>query len=307
MIDLYQISKSFGRVRALDDVSLKIRRGERVALIGSNGSGKTTLLRALLGLVRVSGTATIDGLDVARDPEGALRKVAYIPQVAPPIEATVAEFVRAQAALRAVAPSAIRDSAARLGLIMGQIERVRFRDLSGGMRQKLLAAVALAADAEILICDEPTANLDAAARSAFFEQVEARAADKILILCSHRLEEVERMVGRAVELCEGRVKRDTALTSLIANLRTFRVAVTLQGRARDAEDYLRAHGFAHEGRGRYTARLTRAQKVDLLAGLLREHEQSVLDFEVVRENELSLGEAEAALYDSQPRLKGVAS
>ncbi len=306
MIDLLHVSKSFGKVRALDDVNLSIGRGERVAFIGSNGSGKTTLLRALLGLVRVTGSAKIDGIDVARDPKAALGKVAYIPQVAPPIEATVAEVVRAHATLRSLTPRAAHDHAARLGLDLQQIQHVRFRDLSGGMRQKLLAALALASTAEILICDEPTANLDVAARSAFFEAVEERPAEGILILCSHRLEEVERMVGRAVELSEGRVKRDAALTRVIADLRMFRVAVTLDGRARDAEAYLRSHGFVHEAHGRFTASLSRAEKVNFVAGLLRGHQADVFDFEVRRTDEVPLA-AEADDFDSQPRLKGVGS
>ena len=84
MITVAQVTKRFGRVTALDGVTLTIASGEQVAFVGANGSGKTTLLRALLGLVRVEGRVTIGGVDVAREPEIALRSVAYIPQIAPP-------------------------------------------------------------------------------------------------------------------------------------------------------------------------------------------------------------------------------
>jgi ABC-2 type transport system ATP-binding protein len=208
MINVHRVSKSFGPVLALDDVSLRIEKGERVAFVGSNGSGKTTLLRTILGLLRVEGRVTIAGVDVAKSPELALKRVAYIPQIAPPIEAPVSEVVRAHAAIRGIDPKKTSETARRLGLDLEVIAKTRFRDLSGGMKQKLLAAMALATDAEVLVCDEPTANLDEESRNAFFEEVNRRPSDQIVILCSHRPEEVERLVDRVVEMREGRVARD---------------------------------------------------------------------------------------------------
>lgn len=203
MIEIRGVSKSFGSVRALRDIDLEIAPGERVAFVGSNGSGKTTLLRALLGLLRFSGRIEIHGLDVSREPARALARVAYIPQVAPPIEASVHEVVLAHTTLRGIQPTAVKSCAARLGLDLGEQQRTRFRDLSGGMRQKLLASLALATNADVLVCDEPTANLDVSARAAFFEQVAQRSSDGIAIFCSHRLEEVEGFVDRVIELREG--------------------------------------------------------------------------------------------------------
>lgn len=203
MIEIRGVSKSFGNVRALREVNLDIAAGERVAFVGSNGSGKTTLLRSLLGLLRFSGQIKIHGFDVSRDPARALARVAYIPQVAPPIEASVHEVVLAHATLRSIPPSAVAACARRLGLELDELRRTRFRDLSGGMRQKLLASLALATKADVLVCDEPTANLDISARTAFFEQLAERSHDSISIFCSHRLEEVEDFVGRIVELREG--------------------------------------------------------------------------------------------------------
>jgi ABC-2 type transport system ATP-binding protein len=218
MIDFVHVGKSFGPVRALDDVSLRIEPGERVGFVGANGSGKTTLLRALLGLVRVDGRVAISGVDVARQPELALRSVAYIPQVAPPLEAPVGEVLRAIAALRRIEPGAVSERAAQLGLSVDGVRRTRFRDLSGGMKQKLLAALALAADAQVLVCDEPTANLDRTARGAFFEQVAARKKGSITVLCSHRVEEIERLVDRVVELDGGRVARDDSARAVLRDL-----------------------------------------------------------------------------------------
>jgi ABC-2 type transport system ATP-binding protein len=208
MIQIQRVSKSFGPVVALQDVSLEIARGDRVAFVGSNGSGKTTLLRALLGLLRVAGRIDIAGEDVAVRPELALRHVAYIPQISPPLEAPVRDVVAAYAALRGIETSRIEQQIQAMGLTLAAIARSRFRDLSGGMKQKLLAGLALATDAEILVCDEPTANLDSAARAAFFARLEQRPKESIVILCSHREEEVHNYVDRVVEMRDGRIARD---------------------------------------------------------------------------------------------------
>lgn len=219
MITTSQIKKRFGLVTALDGISLEVLSGERVAFVGSNGSGKTTLLRAILGLVRFEGKITILGCDVAREPELALRNVAYIPQIAPPIDAPVREVVRAHASLRGIDEEQTWTRAKRLFLAPETCWKKRFRDLSGGMRQKLLAAMALATEAPILICDEPTANLDRDARQSFFEQLRERSSKDVVVLSSHRLEEVVEMVSRVVELGEGKIVRDGPLSDALPGLR----------------------------------------------------------------------------------------
>jgi ABC-2 type transport system ATP-binding protein len=208
MIDIRNVSKSFGRVRALDGVSLRIEPGERVAIVGTNGSGKTTLLRALVGLTRVEGAITVGGVSVAEDPARALAHLAYIPQVSPAIDVPVGGVARTLAALRAFPIGEVTRHATALGLAFEAVEGVRFRDLSGGMRQKFLAALALAAKTPVLVADEPTASLDAVSRLAFEAAIAARGPSATFVLCSHRAEEVERLVTRVVELREGRVVRD---------------------------------------------------------------------------------------------------
>jgi ABC-type multidrug transport system ATPase subunit len=209
VIEVTNVSKKFGSLSALSGVTLSIEPGERVAFVGTNGSGKTTLLRALLGLIRTTGRISIAGIDVARDPERALEHVAYIPQIAPPADAPVSEVVRAIATLRAVPPRSIAERALALGLSLERCATTRFVHLSGGMKQKLLAAAALASEAPILIGDEPTANLDATARGVFFDQIRQSPADRIVILCSHRPDELAQVADRIIEFSEGRIARDT--------------------------------------------------------------------------------------------------
>jgi ABC-type multidrug transport system ATPase subunit len=208
MIEVLDVSKNFGALAALSHVSLSIAPGERVAFVGPNGSGKTTLLRALLGLIRTSGCIRIGGVDVAKEPELALKHVSYIPQVAPPTDAPVREVVRAIAALRQLEPRRIVERALSFGLELEACAETRFVHLSGGMKQKLLAAAALAADTPVLVADEPTANLDAAARQVFFEELRRGRDDRLIILCSHRADELVQVAERVVEFKDGRIDRD---------------------------------------------------------------------------------------------------
>lgn len=301
MIELSHVSKSFGRVVALRDVCLRIDPGERVAFIGSNGSGKTTLLRSLLGLLRVDGRVCIAGVDVAVSPEVALKSVAYMPQIAPPIEAPVREVVAAICRLRDVTPKAVAERASRLGLVLSEVDRVRFRDLSGGTKQKVLAALTLAAEAPILVCDEPTANLDAQARAAFFAELDARPKHHVTLLCSHRLDEVRQLVDRVVELREGRIERDASVEELLADRQRFRVEVTL---AKSAPESVRAFllesGFSAAGAERFESLVTQTDKVAIVARLVREHGASISDLSVYHVEELDLTERASA-----PRLKVV--
>lgn len=281
MITVAQVTKRFGGVTALDGVSLSIESGEHVAFIGTNGSGKTTLLRALLGLVRVEGRVAIGGVDVAREPEIALRSVAYIPQIAPPIDAPVREVVRAHAALRGKTEEQIWSRARHLGLDPSTARTKRFTDLSGGMKQKLLAAMALASEAPVLVCDEPTANLDGEARAAFFEQLAERPRAGIVVLCSHRLEEVRQLVRRVVELRDGRLVRDATIEDLMRELRAFRIELTLREGARWAEELLSVRGFERCGPGRFSTDVPQAEKIELVTHVLRELGDDLADLSVV--------------------------
>ncbi len=301
MITVLDVRKKFGPVAALDGVSLTIDKGERVAFVGANGSGKTTLLRALLGLVRVEGKITVLGADVAREPEVALRSVAYIPQIAPPLDAPVSEVVRAHAALRGSSDDAIYARTRRLGLDPDACRKKRFRELSGGMKQKLLAAMALAAEAPILVCDEPTANLDGDARSSFFEQLGERPSSGVVVLCSHRIEEVRMLVGRVVEMRDGRVARDASLAEIMSGLRAFRVEVLLREGDAALGRILRARGFAPCGPGRLGAHVAQDEKVELVTQLLKEHADALADVSIVPVDDFS------AAPKSEPRLRVVRS
>lgn len=215
MIELHDVSKRYGGRAALAGVSLQVRPGERVALVGPNGSGKTTLMRAALGLLAAEGRVRVGGHDPWTDHRAAMVNVAYVPQRAPALDAPVGELVAAWAALRGQPAARLHDEAAAFGLPVADVERVPFRALSGGMQQKLLAAMALATSASIFFFDEPTANLDPAARAVFLSRLAARDPLPTLVLSSHRLDELQALVDRVVVLADGRVRFDDHLGAFL--------------------------------------------------------------------------------------------
>jgi len=207
-LELRDVCKRFDGQLVLDHVSLTARTGERIGLAGPNGSGKSTLVRAIVGLVRCDGVLRLDGRDPFSARATLAARLAYVPQTPPTFGATVTEVVRAVADLRDIDPQAVHRVASRLGLDLADVATRPVRALSGGMKQKLLIALALAAPASLLVMDEPTTSLDAEAHEAFFALVEERLASATLLLSSHEPDDLARLVDRTVVLEDGRVARE---------------------------------------------------------------------------------------------------
>ncbi len=214
MIRFDKVAKTFRRARVLDGIDLEVGLGERVALIGSNGAGKTTLIRCLLGEYTHEGSVTIDGRSPRQERTAVLGNIGFVPQLPPPLRMPVGQLINFAASLCGSNPQRILDIARRLGLALddasgaGGIMSRQFVRLSGGMKQKLLIAIALGRDAKVLVLDEPAANLDPEARKIFFELLAERAEAVTMLISSHRLNEVSALVNRVVELDMGKVVLD---------------------------------------------------------------------------------------------------
>ncbi len=208
MISFSNVTKSFRKTRVLDAINLEIGLAERVALIGSNGAGKTTLIRCLLGEYTLDGEVTINGRDPRKERTAVLGTIGFVPQLPPPLKMPVAQLIDFSAALCGTAPARIHELAKRLGLDLAPILTRPFVKLSGGMKQKLLIAIALGRDAKVLVMDEPAANLDPEARKIFFELLAERQEDVTMLISSHRLNEVSALVNRVIEMDMGKVVLD---------------------------------------------------------------------------------------------------
>ena len=204
MIRCENLSKSFKRARVLDGINLDIALGERIALIGSNGAGKTTLIRCLLGEYVHDGKVSIDGRSPRTERTAVLGNIGFVPQLPPPLKMPVGQLIEFSAALSGADHQQIDDIAGRLGLDVNAIRARPFIKLSGGMKQKLLIAIALGRNAKLLIMDEPAANLDPEARKIFFDLLAERQEKATMLISSHRIDEVAALVNRVIEMDMGK-------------------------------------------------------------------------------------------------------
>jgi ABC-2 type transport system ATP-binding protein len=205
--------KIFGRSKALDGVSLSIEAGERVALVGHNGSGKSTLVRCLLGLHNYLGGVEIFGMDARSRRETILARVSFVPQLPPALRFSVSDYLAFVLRMGGVAPAVVAKHCEAFGFDLEPHLRKPFHKLSGGMKQKLLVAVALARRPDLLIMDEPTANLDTASRAAFYAGLDALPKTSTMLLVSHRIDELAGIVTRTIELDHGRIAQDDVVAT----------------------------------------------------------------------------------------------
>ncbi|MDH5484133.1 MAG: ABC transporter ATP-binding protein [Gammaproteobacteria bacterium] len=215
MIQFNQVSKQFKNVQVLKNIQLDMNAGDRIALVGSNGAGKTTLIRCLLGQYNHQGSVRVHDLVPRENRELVLRHVGFVPQLPPPLKMPVEQLIDFSAKVSHADFDRIVHVAERLGLNTAELLKRPFVKLSGGQKQKLLISIALGRDTDILIMDEPAANLDPEARHIFFQLLSEKPKDTIMLISSHRLDEVAALVNRVIEMDCGEVILDDHVEDLV--------------------------------------------------------------------------------------------
>lgn len=207
MLEAQRLSKSFGRLRALDELTATMRRGQSVALIGPNGAGKTTLLKCVLGLVRPDrGTLTLDGASLLDSP-APRRRIGYMPQIGRfPDHLRVGQlFEMMREIRRGTHERTDEDLISALGV--DRLAQKTARTLSGGMRQKLSACLAFLFDPDVLVLDEPTAGLDPVSVEILKEKVRsARERGRLILVTSHILSDLDEIATDVLYLIDGRMQ-----------------------------------------------------------------------------------------------------
>ena len=240
MIETSHLTKRYGRARGIEDLSIRVNRGDIYGFIGSNGAGKSTTIRALLGLIRPSGgSARVLGFDIIRQKKEILANVGYIPsEISYYPGMRGSDVLRMAARLRRVACGA---EAKRLAERMSLDLNRKVTDLSFGNKKKVAIVCALQHKPDLLILDEPTSGLDPLMQKAFWDLIlERHRQGATVFLSSHVLSEIQQHCTRAAIIREGRLVVEDSVEALS---RSAAKRVTLRGCDHLPEDFPGALGI----------------------------------------------------------------
>ncbi|HOI71954.1 MAG TPA: ABC transporter ATP-binding protein [Methanobacterium sp.] len=209
MIKIESLSKSFGKIKALDNLNLDIKKGELLGIIGPNGAGKTTAIRIICCILKPdSGDVLVNGMSIHQEPIQIKSMIGYLPEEPNLYERFKAkDLLRYFAELYGVPKDRITGRIDEMLELVGMSHRAddRINTFSKGLRQRIGIARALVHDPEILIFDEPTMGLDPATSSNIREFIRDLKGDKTIILCTHYMDEADSLCDRVVILDQSKI------------------------------------------------------------------------------------------------------
>ena len=214
LISARNVSKRFGSLRAVDNVSFDIAKGRIMGLIGPNGAGKTTLLKAMLGLTDCEGELSVLGLDPFRQRRELMRNICFISDVA-----VLPRWIRVSQLLDfldLVHPNFSRERAEELLKSTDIQASSRVRELSKGMVTQLHLSIITAIDAKLLVLDEPTIGLDIIFRKEFYSNLlnDYFDEERTIIITTHQVEEIENLLTDIMFINHGKLVLDTSMEAI---------------------------------------------------------------------------------------------
>ena len=281
-IELQGVYKRFGRVQALDGVTLTVESGEFFGLLGPNGAGKTTLISILAGLSRADhGSLRVAGHDVRTDYQLARRALGVVPQ-----ELVFDPFFSVRETLRIQSGYfGLRHNDDWIDHLIERLDlkdkaNANMRSLSGGMKRRVLVAQALVHKPPVIILDEPTAGVDVELRQALWQFIrELNTAGHTIVLTTHYLEEAEALCGRIAMLKQGRIVALDTTANLVRGLPGVHLRLRIaQGQLPPA---LRAKVTGQQEND-YVFSLSSYAEIETVLSALREASVEVLEMEVLQ-------------------------
>ena len=223
MIEIRNLTRRFGPLTAVDDVSFDVARGEVLGFLGPNGAGKSTTMKMVTGfLTPDAGTVRVDGDDIAEKPLAVKRRIGYLPEGAPLYsDMTPRAFLRFVAEIRGFRGA---EASRRIDAVVEQVSlqsalEKPIETLSKGFKRRVGLAQAILHDPDVLILDEPTDGLDPNQKHEVRLLLNAMAGDKAIVISTHILEEVEAVCSRAIIVSQGRIVADAEPAALQARSR----------------------------------------------------------------------------------------
>jgi ABC-2 type transport system ATP-binding protein len=212
MIEIKHLTRDFGQLRAVDDITFSVARGEVLGFLGPNGAGKSTTMKMLTGFLSpTSGSASIAGHDIENEPLAAKSRMGYLPEGAPAYgDMTPAAFLEFIADVRGLSGEKRKARIAEVVRLV-HLEGVMYQSidtLSKGFKRRVGIAQAILHDPDVLVLDEPTDGLDPNQKHEVRSLIRAMAPNKAIVLSTHILEEVEAVCTRAIIIARGKLLFD---------------------------------------------------------------------------------------------------
>lgn len=214
LVSARNVSKNYGLVKAVDNVSFEIEKGRIMGLIGPNGAGKTTLLKALLGLTDCQGSLSVLGLDPFRQRKELMQNICFIADVA-----VLPRWIRVNQLLDFLQTIHPRFSRSRAEELLAKTKirpKAKVRELSKGMVTQLHLSIITAIDAKLLVLDEPTLGLDIIFRKEFYANLlnDYFDEERTIIITTHQVEEIENLLSDVMFINDGRIVLDASMEHL---------------------------------------------------------------------------------------------
>ena len=223
MIEIKGLTKTYGQHTVVDNLSFTCSPGEVLGFLGPNGAGKSTTMKMITGFVTpTSGSATVCGYDISESPLEARKRLGYLPEGAPSYpEMTPAGFLEFIADIRGLEGDVRKHRTEEVvdRLNLGPVLHQSIDTLSKGFKRRVGLAQAIIHDPDVLILDEPTDGLDPNQKHEVRELIHSMAEDKLIVISTHILEEVEAVCSRAIIIADGAILADDTPRSLAATSR----------------------------------------------------------------------------------------
>jgi len=214
LVNARNVSKNFGAVRAVDNVSFEIEKGRILGLIGPNGAGKTTLLKAVLGLTECEGDLSVLGFNPFKQRKQLMQNICFIADVA-----VLPRWIKVSQILdyvEAIHPNFSRSRADELLLQTSVRAGAKVKELSKGMVTQLHLSIIMAIDAKLLVLDEPTLGLDILFRKEFYANLlnDYFDEERTILITTHQVEEIENLLTDVMFINDGKILLDSSMDAL---------------------------------------------------------------------------------------------